>query len=164
MQVCDQAALMSSAPPPCLTVRGQTGMVARLTSSEQENFIGLISAIGAGDASMAAHCVIGFAENTNLSPRRGVLTPAGAAFERDMHALFARICRGYGTGVDCGEVCARVNCAPLIACCSSAPHHTRCFQVMRGVLGLVRDHRVAIGVNYATLFVNVRLLLSFNDR
>ena len=30
-----------------------------------------------------------------------------------------------------------------------------CFpQVMRGVLGLVRDHHVVIGVNYATLFVN----------
>ena len=29
---------------------------------------------------------------------------------------------------------------------------------MRGVLGLIREHRVSIGVNYATLFVNALAL------
>ena len=29
---------------------------------------------------------------------------------------------------------------------------------MRGVLGLIREHRISIGVNYATLFVNALAL------
>eukprot|EP00611_Tribonema_gayanum_P008652 TRINITY_DN1824_c2_g1_i1.p1 TRINITY_DN1824_c2_g1~~TRINITY_DN1824_c2_g1_i1.p1 ORF type:complete len:579 (+),score=217.37 TRINITY_DN1824_c2_g1_i1:170-1906(+) len=56
-----------------------------------------------------------------------------AAFESDMAELFTRVCGGYGTGVDVGVV-------------------------LRGVLGLVRRHRVRIDVNYATLIMNVLCL------
>jgi predicted unusual protein kinase regulating ubiquinone biosynthesis (AarF/ABC1/UbiB family) len=49
-----------------------------------------------------------------------------AAFARDMVELFEERCRGYGTGVDVGHV-------------------------LRGVLGLVRKHRVRIDANFATL-------------
>ena len=78
-------------------------MVARLTGAEQQNFIGLISAMGAADACEATRCVIGFAENTHLASCRNKLTLEGAALERDMTALFARTCRGDGTGIDIGE-------------------------------------------------------------
>ena len=48
------------------------------------------------------------------------------AFARDMVELFGERCRGYGTNVDVGHV-------------------------LRGVLGLVRTHRVRIDANFATL-------------
>ena len=92
-------------------------MVARLTGAEQQNFIGLISAMGAADACEATRCVIGFAENTHLASSRNKLTPSGTALERDMKALFARTCRGYGTGIDIGEARASEcegNCKCLI--------------------------------------------------
>ena len=52
-----------------------------------------------------------------------------AEFARDMVDLFAERCRGYGTGVDVGHV-------------------------LRGVLGLIRKHRVRIDANFATLVRN----------
>jgi len=50
-----------------------------------------------------------------------------------MTELFRVTCRGYGTNVNVGEV-------------------------LRGVLTLVRIHRIAIDVNYATLVMNVLCL------
>jgi aarF domain-containing kinase len=50
-------------------------------------------------------------------------------FIEDMDILFRHICRGYGTNVDVGEV-------------------------LRGILGLIRKHKVRIDANYATLVVN----------
>lgn len=50
-------------------------------------------------------------------------------FQQDMIELFAERCRGYGTDVNVGNV-------------------------LRGVLTLIRDHRVRIDANYATLVVN----------
>ena len=55
------------------------------------------------------------------------------AFADDMHALFLERCRGYGTGVKFGDV-------------------------LRGVLNLVRKHRVALDANYMTLVMNVLCL------
>lgn len=55
------------------------------------------------------------------------------AFADDMHRLFLERCRGYGTGVQFGEV-------------------------LRGVLSLVRTHRVALDANYMTLVMNVLCL------
>lgn len=52
------------------------------------------------------------------------------AFIEDMDKLFKETCRGYNTNVDIGVV-------------------------LRGVLGLIRDHRVRIDANYATLVVNI---------
>jgi hypothetical protein len=54
-----------------------------------------------------------------------------AAFARDMVDLFEERCRGYGTNVDVGHV-------------------------LRGVLGLVRKHRVRIDANFATLVRTAR--------
>ncbi|KAI2500225.1 kinase [Fragilaria crotonensis] len=51
------------------------------------------------------------------------------AFADDMDELFKLTCRGYGTNVSAGEV-------------------------LRGVLGLIRKHKVRIDANYATLVVN----------
>ena len=51
------------------------------------------------------------------------------AFSEDMDALFQSKCKGYGNDVDIGDV-------------------------LRGVLGLIRDHKVRIDANYATLVVN----------
>ena len=55
------------------------------------------------------------------------------SFAEDMAAFFRVSCRGYGTNVDFGEV-------------------------LRGVLGLVRKHRVALDANYMTLVMNVLCL------
>ena len=51
------------------------------------------------------------------------------AFVKAMIALFEERCRGYGTNVDVGHD-------------------------LRGVLGLIRDHKVRIDANFATLTVN----------
>lgn len=55
------------------------------------------------------------------------------AFRADMVTLFKSVARGYGTQVDLGVV-------------------------LRGVLGLVRQHRVTIEANYATLVLNALCL------
>lgn len=60
-------------------------------------------------------------------------------FKEDMRALFDRCCKGYGTDVDVGEV-------------------------LRGVLGLIRDHHIRIDTNYATLVVNVLCIESLARR
>ena len=52
-----------------------------------------------------------------------------SAFMNDMEQLFKAKCRGYGTNVDVGEI-------------------------LRGILGLIRKHKVRIDANYATLVVN----------
>jgi len=56
-----------------------------------------------------------------------------AAFDAAVKTLFEEKCRGYGTGVDFGDV-------------------------VRGVLDLVRVHRVRVGANYATLVINALCL------
>jgi predicted unusual protein kinase regulating ubiquinone biosynthesis (AarF/ABC1/UbiB family) len=61
------------------------------------------------------------------------------AFAQDMDALFKEKCNGYGTNVDVGEV-------------------------LRGVLGLIRTHRVRIDANYATLVVNCLCVYSLAMR
>lgn len=60
-------------------------------------------------------------------------------FKNEMSSLFAERCRGYGTNVDVGNV-------------------------LRGVLGLIRDHRIRIDANYATLVVNVLCIESLSRR
>ena len=55
------------------------------------------------------------------------------AFTADMAALFAERCRGFGTDVEFGAV-------------------------LRGVLALVRTHRVTLEANYMTLVMNVLCL------
>ena len=102
------------------------GMVARLTDDESSAFIGLLNAMGAGDGAAAARAVLRFS-----SAQAECADPDG--FVREMRALFATRCRGFGTGIDFGDV-------------------------LRGVLSLVREYRVTIDANYMTLVTNVLCL------
>ena len=86
------------------------GMVARLTHAEASSFIGLLQAVGAGDGRAAARAVLRASASQEVC--------AGAekqkAFADDMAGLFARCCRGYGTGVQFGEGASRARrAAPL---------------------------------------------------
>ena len=61
------------------------------------------------------------------------------AFVKDMVRLFQERCRGYGTDVDVGHV-------------------------LRGILGLIRKHRVRIDANFATLVINALCVESLARR
>jgi predicted unusual protein kinase regulating ubiquinone biosynthesis (AarF/ABC1/UbiB family) len=61
------------------------------------------------------------------------------AFIDDVCLVFDERCRGYGTDVDVGSV-------------------------LRGILGLIRKHRVRIDANYATLVVNALCIESLARR
>ncbi len=61
------------------------------------------------------------------------------AFVKDMIDMFEDKCRGYGKDVDVG-------------------------QVLRGVLGIIKTHRVRIGANYATLVINALCIESMAKR
>lgn len=104
------------------------GMVAQLTGTEQDNFIGLLQAFGRGDGVRAAQCLLRFSDSqTCASPEeRGNFTKA-------MQLMFEEHCRGYGTQVEIGEV-------------------------IRRCLRMLRQHKVRIDVNYATLILNVLCL------
>ncbi len=105
------------------------GMVAQLDDDESTNFIGLICALGEGDGRAAAKSILNFKSNSEstLGPKER------EAFMNDIEVLFQERCRGYGTGVDFGNV-------------------------LRGILGIVKDHKVQLGANYATLVVNALCL------
>lgn len=91
---------------------------------------GLLHAIGAGDGRAAARAVLRF----STSPQEVCNTDElRAAFGEDMHTLFLERCRGFGTNVQFGSV-------------------------LRGVLNLVRVHRISIEANYMTLVMNVLCL------
>jgi aarF domain-containing kinase len=100
------------------------GMVAQLEDDESDNFIGLLSSMGAGDGRTAALAVLNFSDETGY-----LSAEQEEAFIEDMMDYFDKSCRGYGTNVDVGEV-------------------------LRGVLGLIKTHHVRVGANYATLVVN----------
>jgi aarF domain-containing kinase len=102
-------------------------MIAVLNRDEQENFIGLLAAMGKGDALEAADYVLRFSSKTRHSGENVL------RFKEDMKLLFAKVCRGYGTGTDVGTV-------------------------LRGLLGLLRDHKITIDANYATLVLNALCL------
>ena len=61
------------------------------------------------------------------------------AFIHDMGVLFEERCRGYGTNVDVGSV-------------------------LRGVLAIIRTHRVRIDPNFATLVINILCLESMSQQ
>jgi predicted unusual protein kinase regulating ubiquinone biosynthesis (AarF/ABC1/UbiB family) len=100
------------------------GMVAQLEEDESANFIGLMSSLGAGDGRTAAQSVLKFSQDDDYLSEE-----EKEAFTQDMISYFKDRCRGYGTNVDVGEV-------------------------LRGVLGIIKNHRVRIDANYATLVVN----------
>jgi aarF domain-containing kinase len=100
------------------------GMVAQLTEEESSTFIGFFSAMGEGDGKLAAKFALGFSKEN-----QSLSSDEREAFVKDMADLFDKQCRGYGTDVEVGEV-------------------------LRGILSLIRKHRVRIDANYATLVVN----------
>eukprot|EP01041_Mallomonas_annulata_P003141 gene3141-6180_t len=102
------------------------GMVARLLDSEKENFIGFLESLGEGNGSEAADFILNFSPTVYSSIVKN-------SFRNDMITLFAKVCRGYGTNTDLGDV-------------------------LRGILNLVRIHKVTISVNYATLIMNALCL------
>ena len=61
------------------------------------------------------------------------------AFSDDICLVFQERCQGYGTDVDVGNV-------------------------LRGILGMIRKHRVRIDANYATLVVNALCIESLAGR
>lgn len=142
------------------------GMVAQLDEDESNNFIGLMSSLGEGDGRTAARAVLRFSSGPEGDYARsgdggdgdcsscgggagddgedadyhGDLTLSQrAAFTEDMVELFHERCRGYGTDVDVGGI-------------------------LRGILGLIKKHRVRIDANYATLVVNALCIESLGKR
>lgn len=109
------------------------GMVAELDAEESMNFIGLLAAMGEGDGVQAANSVLLFSETQALNDEEK------DAFRIDMVELFQERCRGYGEGIDVGDV-------------------------LRGVLNLVRVHHIPIDANYATLVVNALCIESLAKR
>ena len=100
------------------------GMVAQLKDEESNNFIGLLSSFGAGDGATAAEAILNFSEDQNYMSEE-----QREAFSQDMVLYFNKSCRGYGSDVDFGEV-------------------------LRGVLWIIKKHKVRVDANYATLIVN----------
>jgi predicted unusual protein kinase regulating ubiquinone biosynthesis (AarF/ABC1/UbiB family) len=109
------------------------GMVAQLTDEESSTFIGLLAAVGEGNGRSAAEFALRFSIENHMTGKEQDF------FKKEMEALFAERCQGYGTQVDVGHV-------------------------LRGVLGLIRDHQVRIDSNYATLVVNVLCIESLARR
>ena len=104
------------------------GMVAQLTRTEQDNFIGLLQAFGRGDGARAAQCLLRFSDSQTCASaeKRG-------EFSEAMRLMFAEHCRGYDSQVQIGDV-------------------------IRRCLRMLREHKVRIDVNYATLILNVLCL------
>lgn len=108
------------------------GMVARLTNSQKHNFIGLLEALGEGNAMEATDCIIQFSSSLKNKSFTKESVKYRALLD-GMTELFSQRCKGYGTNVDIGEV-------------------------LRGILNLVRIHQISIEANYATLVMNALCL------
>jgi predicted unusual protein kinase regulating ubiquinone biosynthesis (AarF/ABC1/UbiB family) len=106
------------------------GMVVKLTDEESSAFIGLLSSLGEGNGDEAAAYTLQFSLERN-----SMSLAQKRFFAADMVLLFQERCRGYGTNVDVGHV-------------------------LRGVLSLIRKHRVRIDANFATLVINCLCLES----
>lgn len=116
------------------------GMVAILDPTESTNFIKLLASLGEADAITAANCMLQFTSPQTqeeidkwYTHPDGIVTSLNPeernAFTADVKKLFEKKCGGYGTNVDVGEV-------------------------LRGMLEIIKCHRLRIDANYATLVVN----------
>jgi predicted unusual protein kinase regulating ubiquinone biosynthesis (AarF/ABC1/UbiB family) len=110
------------------------GMVAKLTDEESSAFIGLLSSLGEGNGDEAASYTLQFSLDRNA-----MTLEQKRFFAADMVLLFNERCLGYGTNVDVGYV-------------------------LRGVLNLIRKHRVRIDANFATLVINCLCIESLARR
>jgi predicted unusual protein kinase regulating ubiquinone biosynthesis (AarF/ABC1/UbiB family) len=72
------------------------GMVDVMGPHEQDNFIGLFKAMGSGKGDVAAKYLLNFSARQDAADVEG--------FTREITTLFETKCRGFGTGVDVGEV------------------------------------------------------------
>jgi len=140
------------------------GMVTKLDDEQSTNFVGLMSSLGEGDGRSAARCVLRFSSSSSSEGTKndgdsdgdggcapcewdddtsgdasGLSFKEREAFINDMEQLFIEKCRGYGTNVDLGET-------------------------LRGVLNLIKKHRVRIEADYATLVVNALCIESLAKR
>ena len=111
------------------------GMVAQLTEYEGSVFIGLLASLGSGDGREAAQFALQFSEENQST----LTEETKEAFTQEMVELFREQCKGYGHQVDVREV-------------------------LRQVLGLIRNHQIRIDANYATLVVNVLCVESLARR
>jgi aarF domain-containing kinase len=114
------------------------GMVAELTDEEKINFIGLLEAVGDGDANQASDCLIQFSKNKYSQyyldkKHDDIIEKEIDLFKNDVKILFKKVCNGYGTNVVIGEI-------------------------LRELLKLLRIYRITIDSNYATLVMNVLCL------
>lgn len=109
------------------------GMVAQLSENESTTFIGLMTSLGEGDGRAAAEFAMNFSLENEMTPEQR------QGFIKDMEALFAEKCRGYGTNVNVGDV-------------------------LTSILGLIREHHVRIDANYATLVINAMCVESLARR
>lgn len=101
------------------------GMVAKLQKHESTNFIGFLCTMGEGNGRLAGIFALRFSKENEAMSDEQKI-----AFLDEMDVVFQERCGGYHTGVSVGDV-------------------------LRGVLGAIRNHRVTIDANYATLVVNV---------
>jgi aarF domain-containing kinase len=110
------------------------GLVAVLTDDEAANYIGFLRAVGEGDGGAAADCVLRWGvpqqDPAVTGPAAG---ESAAGFRAAVIASFAKVCRGYGTNIQLG-------------------------QVLQVVLTHLRQHQISIGANYATLVINALCL------
>ena len=107
------------------------GLVAVLTDDEAANFIGFLRAVGDGDGGSAADCVLRWRVGPGGDAHGSEL--AELSFRKAVIASFAKVCRGYGTNIQLGEV-------------------------LQTVLTHLREHQISIGANYATLVINALCL------
>jgi aarF domain-containing kinase len=107
------------------------GMTAVLSEAEQQNFIGLLEAMGEGGrkgGTEAAHYLLNFTSSPAEYSAEQI-----NQFTKDVSEFFAESCGGYFSGMDMGNV-------------------------LRGILGFLREHRISIDANYATLVMNALCL------
>ncbi|KAL3914780.1 MAG: hypothetical protein SGILL_005959, partial [Bacillariaceae sp.] len=109
------------------------GMVAQLTEDESTTFIGLMTSLGEGNGRAAAEFAMRFSVENEMNQKQK------AGFIKDMEALFAEKCQGYGHNVNVGDV-------------------------LTSILGLIRTHHVRIDANYATLVINAMCVESLARR
>ena len=110
-------------------------MVAQLTKEESTNFIGFLCTLGEGDGRLAGKFALRFSRDNVKT----MSAEEQEAFIADMALMFKERCRGYYHNVSVGNV-------------------------LRGVLGVIREHRVRVDANYATLVVNALCVESLAER
>ena len=143
------------------------GMVARLTPLEQQNFIGLLTAMGDGDGAAAARFILAFAphvSSVDTSPSGATTVATGGesqSHERGHHSSQSSSSSRVHSGPYSSSTRASFT-ADMVTLfrvsCRGYRHETDLGQVLRGILSLCRTHHISIPANYATLVMNALCL------